>query len=155
MISAQIESFEACLPELEPLFRIHHAELALFQDRMPLAPQYDEYVARERAGSLFLVTVRVDGKIAAYYVTQVAPGFHYCGTLTAHLDICYIVPEQRHKGLALPLFRCVERELKRRGVQVWYSGYKTHNDLQMPALLEALDFQPADEHWVRWLGDDK
>lgn len=151
MITAQIEDFEASLSQLKPLFALHHAELALFQARMPLAPQYGEYVMRERTGTLLLATVRVDGNIAAYYTVQLAPGFHYCNTMTAHMDLCYIAQQYRNRGLALPLFRCVEKELKRRGVQIWYSGYKTHNDLRMPALLELLNFRSADTYMVKWI----
>lgn len=152
MITAQVESFEAALPELKRLFSVHHRELALFQDRMPLRPQYDEYVERERAGRLFLATVRRDGAIVGYYTAQVAPGFHYGDTLTGHMDMCYVVPEHRGQGLAWPLFRCVEKELQRRGVQLWYSGFKVHNPLRMPELLTALGFQPADQYQVKWIG---
>ena len=154
MITAQVESFENCLPELKVLFPVHHGELGLFKGQMPLAPQYGEYVERERAGNLFLVTVRVDGNIAAYYVAQVAPGFHYEQTLTGTMDIMYVAPSYRGGGLCLPLFRAAERELKRRGVKVWYSGYKHHNPLNMPMLLLRLGFRPADVYCVKWLGDE-
>lgn len=153
MITAQVESFEAALPELMPLFPRHWQELALFKDRMPMAMQFPEYVRREQVGSLFLATVRLDGRIAAYYVTQVAPGFHYGTTLTGTMDLIYVVPELRDRGLAYPLFRCVERELKRRGVQLWYSGYKTGNPNQLDRLLPVLGFQPADTYMVKWIGD--
>jgi GNAT superfamily N-acetyltransferase len=152
MITASIESFSRALPELQLLFPVHHRELALFQDRMPLAPQYAEYLSREAAGRLFLATVRKQGRIVAYYIAQVAPGFHYGETLTAHMDIMYVVPEERCKGYALPLMHVVEKELRRRGVAVWYSGWKTGNPLGMPRLLDRLGFAPADTYVVRWLG---
>ena len=86
MITADIESFERALPELSKRFPQHWEELALFKDRMPLVPQFDEYIARERNGSLFLTVVRKNGEIVGYYTVQVAPGFHYGHTLTAHMD---------------------------------------------------------------------
>lgn len=152
MISAQIESFEAALPELLAIFPTHWAELALFRDRMPLSPQYREYIKRERAGVLFLATIRMNGRIVGYYTAQAAPGFHYESTFTATMDMVYVLPEVRDRGLALPLFRCVERELKRRGVQLWYSGFKTHNPLGMPRLLGLLGFRDADTYMARWIG---
>lgn len=152
MISVQIESWIQCLSELRPLFRTHHAELGLFHDRMPLDPDEAEYARRERDGSLFLTTVRRNGIIVAYYVAQVQPGFHYRSTLTGTADIYYVVPEMRGKGLALPLFRHVEQELKRRGVQVWYSGGKIHNSLGTFKLHKLLGFQPADMYCVKWIG---
>ncbi len=154
MISAQIESFAQCAGELANLFPGHWEELALFKDRMPLSPQWQEYVRRERDGILFLATVRWDGAIVGYYTAQVAPGFHYSTTLTGTHDLVYVVPEARDKGLALPLFRCVQRELKRRGVRLWFSGYKVHNPLGMPRLLDALGFTPSDTYCAKWIGND-
>jgi GNAT superfamily N-acetyltransferase len=152
MLTVQRERFADCALELAQLFPVHWEELALFKDRMPLAPQYAEYVAREERGQLFLIVARWDGKIVGYYVAQVAPGFHYERTLTAHQDIVYILPEVRDRGLSLPLFRAVERELKRRGVGPWYAGYKTTNPLGMPKLLDKLGFSPADTYVVKWIG---
>ena len=152
MITVGIERIELCFPELIQIFPEHWAELAVFKDRMPLAPQFSEYVTRERTGRLFLATVRRDGRIVAYYTAQVAPGFHYGSTLCAHMDMMYIVASERGQGLALPLFRCVEREMRRRGVQIWYSGLKEHNPLGMPALLDRLGFIPVDIYYGKWIG---
>lgn len=154
MITKQIESFELAIPEIKELINSHWQELALNKDKVPLAPQWDEYVAREKKGILFLATVRKNGKIVAYYIAQVAPGFHYRETLIGTMDIAYVIPDQRNKGLAIPLFRCVEKEMKRRGVKVWFSGYKAHNPLGMDKLLTALKFEPADVYCVRYIGNE-
>lgn len=152
MLTAQIESFTAAAAELAEIFPVHWQELALFKDRMPLAPQWQEYAKRERDGVLFLATVRWNGKLAGYYTAQVAPGFHYGSTLTGTHDLIYVAPEFRDKGLAFPLFRLVERELKRRGAKLWFSGYKVHNPLGMPQLLDRLGFVPADTYCAKWIG---
>lgn len=151
MISVQVESFRRAIPELEKIFKTHWEELALYRDRMPLSPQWDEYCRREDADTLFLTTVRKDGEIVAYYITQVTRGFHYSETLTAHMDIVYVVPEYRGRGISLPLFRAVERELRRRGVKLWYSGYKSHNPLGLDKLLDKMNFTPADVYCAKWL----
>lgn len=153
MITAQVELFADAATELAGIFPSHWEELGLFRDRMPLSPQWKEYVRRERDGILFLVTVRRDGKIAGYYIAQAAPGFHYSTTHTGTMDIAYVIPAERNKGIALPLFRRVERELKRRGVKVWFSGYKVHNPLGMPQLLDLLGFVPADVYCAKWIGE--
>lgn len=152
MITCQVESFEAALPELKAIFPVHWRELGMWRDRMPLAPQFSEYVRREMDGRLFLATVRRDGKIAAYYVAQVAPGFHYADTLTGTMDMMYVIPEQRQRGLCKPLLDHVQAELSRRGVQIWYSGYKTQNPLGMDRLHDLYGFGPADTYRSKWLG---
>ena len=152
MLTFQIDSFEQSIPELRAIFPQHHRELGLFRGQMPLDPDYPEYVRRERAGELFLTTGRWNGSIAAYYVACVRPGFHYQSTLTGTADIYYVAEEHRGRGLARPLFRMVERELQRRGVQVWYSGHKFHNPLGADKMHELMGFVPADCYWVKWIG---
>lgn len=153
MITVQVERFADCQAALAEIFPLHWEELGKFKDRMPLQPQYNEYINRNEAGGLVLVTARIDGQVKGYYTVQIAPGFHYASTLTATMDLCYIHPEVRNRGLALPLFRAVENELLRRGVKLWYSGYKHHNQLGMPALLNLLGFQMSDVYCSRWIGD--
>lgn len=153
MLTVQVESFRDCQPELAVIFPLHWEELGKFKDRMPLTPQYSEYISRNELGRLLLVTVRIDGRIMAYYTVQIAPGFHYETTLTATMDLCYVHPEVRQRGIAFPMFRRVEEELKRRGVKLWYSGFKYHNPLGMPALLNLLGFTQSDVYCSRWIGD--
>ena len=152
MLTFQVDSFEASQYELSRLFPTHHRELGLLRGHMPLDPDWHEYIARERAGSLFMVSGRKDGDIVAYYVANVRPGFHYKSTLTGTMDLCYVVPEMRDRGLVLPLFRTVEKELQRRGVKVWYSGYKTNNPMKLDGLHELLGFIPADSYTLKWIG---
>lgn len=152
MITAQIEPLQGAWPELVPLFGRHWNDLALLPDRIPLAPQRDEYFRREQAGIMTLATVRCDGNIVAYYTVQVAPGLHYGATLTAHMDLMYIVPEMKGRGLALPLLRCVQRELQRRQAQIWYAGWKTNKPQGMERLHDLFGFVPADTHVIKWIG---
>lgn len=152
MLTFQIESFEQCIPELLLIFPNHHQELGLFRNQMPLDPDFSEYIRLERSGNLFLTTGRRNGNIVAYYVAHVRPGLHYRSTLTGTMDIAYVVPEARDRGLSLPLFRLVERELRRRGAKVWYSGAKVHNPMGLPKLHELLGFIPADTYHVKWIG---
>lgn len=152
MITAQIETIEACLPELLQLWPDHWRELALFQDRIPLKPQISEYVARNRAGTLFLATIRNNGWMAGYFICQVNPGMHYGDTLTGTTDIFWIAPEYRDRGMFLPLYRCVERELRRRGVSAFYCGHKAKTTLSLDKLLPLLGFVPADHYYLKWIG---
>lgn len=155
MITSQIEMVEPCLPELLRLWPYHWRELALLQDKIPLRPQVREYVLRNVAGTLFLATIRHDGRMVGYFLCQIAPGFHYGDTLTGTTDIFWIIPEYRDRGLFLPLYRCVERELKRRGVLAFYCGHKTGNALSLDKMLPKLGFVPADSYHLKWLGDDR
>lgn len=119
---------------------------------MPLVPDWAEYVRREAAGILFLVTARLDGELVGYITIQVAPGFHYATTTTATTDIVYIVPEYRNRGYALPLFKRAQKELKLRGVKIWISCFKEKKSLGMPEFLKAFGFTEADIYYSKWIG---
>jgi hypothetical protein len=74
MITAQIESFTASLPEFKPLFPLHWEELALEKDKVPLDPQYNIYEFKESMDELLFVTLREDGKPIGYFIGFIAPG---------------------------------------------------------------------------------
>lgn len=151
MLTAQIESFEERLPEFKPLFPLHWEELALNKDKVPLDPQYDIYVARERRGELLFVTLRELGEPVGYFIGFIAPGLHYKTCLTCTMDIFYVHPDKRGGRGGIKLFKFVENELKRRGVDRWFVGSKCHADASW--LFELLGFNRVEVYYSKWLGE--
>jgi GNAT superfamily N-acetyltransferase len=150
MITAQVESLTAMLPELQPVFPEHYRELALDQDHVPLDPQYDEYLRRDAAGMIMLVTLRDRGELIGYFVGFVAPGLHYRTTLTLTMDIFYVRRDHRGNGAGFVLFRAVEAEAKRRGVQRMLVGSKCHKEASW--LFERLGYDRIEVYYSKWLG---
>lgn len=151
MITAHIESFEENLEYLKPLLPIHYKELALNQDKVPLSPQFDKYVATEKQGGLIFVTLRSAGQMVGYFIGFIAPGLHYSTCLTCQMDIFYVLPEHRGSGAGFQLFKFVEQQLKRRGVQRMFVGSKMHKDASW--LFEKLNYTPVETYYSAWLGD--
>jgi len=151
MITCHIESFEAHLSELQGLLPLHYQELALNQDQVPLDPQYEIYIERERQGGLLFVTLRDAGEMVGYYIGFIAPGLHYKTCLTCITDIFFVRPDKRNGTAGIKLFRFVEKELKRRGVQRWLTGSKVKHDAS--ALFEFLKFEKVEIFYSKWLGD--
>lgn len=151
LTTAQTESFRACLPELKPLLDAHWKELALFQNEIRLDPNYQTYFAHEDAGGLIFATVRKAGKIIAYYIGFIAAHPHYQSSLQCKLDIWRVVAEERGRLYERRLFKAVERELKRRRVQVWWNGEKTAHPCGR--LYTAFGMEPAEVYYVKYLGD--
>ncbi len=152
MISAQIESFARAIPELERIFPVHHAELALYQNRMPMVWQYAEYIQAENEGKLVLATVRLDSRIVAYYLCDIGFPRHFASTRAAIMDGIYVHPDYRGRGLILPLMRCIEKELRRRRIDIWYSSYKTDKALKLDRVYREFGFTPSDTVVVKWIG---
>ncbi len=146
-----LEPFEERLPELMPLLPLHYEELALNQDKVPLSPQYGIYIDRERRGELMFIVARNAGELIGYFIGFVAPGLHYSTCLTLTLDIFYIHPDHRGSNLGYRLFKEVETEAKRRGVQRMFVGSKVHLDASW--LFERLGYERVEVYYTHWLGD--
>lgn len=151
MITALVENFEAGVDELKALLPGHYEELALNKDRVPLSPQWDVYFARERRGELLYVTLRDAGQLVGYFIGFIAPGLHYSTCLTCTMDIFYVRPDKRGGRAGVKLFKAVEEELRRRGVDRWFVGSKCHKDASW--LFEHLGFEQVEVYYSKWLGD--
>lgn len=150
MITAHIESFRERLDELQRLLPAHYEELALDQEHVPLSPQYDVYIERERRGELLFVTLRDAGELVGYFIGFIAPGLHYSTCLTCTMDIFYVRKDRRTGTAGVRLFRFVEQELRRRGVQRWFMGSKVHADAS--ALFERIGAREVEVYYSKWLG---
>lgn len=151
MITVMPESFEQMLPELLPILPLHYEELALNQDKVPLSPQYNIYIDREREGQLLFMVMREAGEMIGYFIGFISPGLHYSTCLTCNMDIFYIRPDKRGHRYGKALFEAVEGELVRRGVDRWFVGSKCHKDASW--LFERLGFDRVEVYYSKWLGD--
>lgn len=150
MITAQVESLTERLEEMKPLFPEHYRELALNQADVPLDPQYWIYLERDKRGEVMLITLRDAGKLAGYFVGFVAPGLHYQTCLTLTMDIYYVWPSYRGNGAGFTLFKEVEKEAKRRGINRMFVGSKLHKDTSW--LFEKLGYTEVERYYSHWFG---
>lgn len=152
MITAQVEKFIDNVLILRELFPLHYKELALDQDKVPLAPDWNAYIESEDAGRLIFMTLRQDGEMVGYFIGFIGSGLHYSTCLECKMDIFFIHPKARGEELpGLKLFRALEQELKRRGVQRWFVGSKMHASAD--ALFKRLGFKPIEVYHSKWLGE--
>jgi hypothetical protein len=150
MITFNVESFIEVYPELEPLLHKHYGEISLHKDHdVPLDPQLSTYHARERDGSLMTVIGRENGEIVAYFLCFIAPGLHYRSCLTCSPDIFFVREDKRTGMAGVRMFKFVEKELKRRGVKLWFVGSKNAHD--STALFRFLKFEPVETTHSKWL----
>lgn len=155
MLSAQVERYTDALAELLPHYGLHWREVALDQDKPEAAlnPMFGVYAQRDDAGELVLVTLRDAGRLVGYFMCMVAPGLHYASCLTAQMDIIFVNPSVRGRHGGMRLIRCMQRELKRRGVKRWFAGEKIGKSSGLGRLYEIAGFRPVETHYSMWLGD--
>ena len=151
MITCHVESFTERLPELRPLLPLHWEELALNQDKVPLDPIFEIYFDREKKGELIFVTLRESGELVGYFIGFIAPGLHYRSCLTCTMDIFYVRKDKRGGRAGIKLFKFVEDELRRRGIDRWFVGSKCKADVSW--LFEHLGFDKVEVYFSKWLGD--
>lgn len=147
MITIQVESLTDVLEELKPVFPSHWEELALDKDHVPLDPMYEIYLERDANGQVMFIAVRDNGALAGYFVGFVAPGLHYKTCLTLTLDIFYVIPEHRGNGTGYHLFKEVEKECRRRGIQRMIVGSKLHKDASW--LFEKLGYIEIERYYSK------
>ena len=151
MITAQVEPFHPFVDEVQPMLPEHYQELALNKDKVPLDPMYDVYDRLDAEGKTLVVTLREDGRLVGYFVGFVAPKLHYKTCLALTMDIFWTHPDIRGGLAGVRLFRAVEKEAKRRGVQTLYYGSKLHKD--SGRLFEFLKMTPIEMYYSKWIGD--
>lgn len=152
MLTAAVESLTENLEGLKAFFPMHWEELALNQKQVPLDPNYGIYLAKDDAGEMMLVTLRREGEIVGYFVGFVGAALHYQTCLTLTMDIFYVLPEHRGEGGGFVLFKEVEREAKRRGVQRMFVGSKCHKDASW--LFEKLGYEEVERFFCLWMGEN-
>lgn len=151
MITAQIERLTDIWPEVEPYLEQHWLELGLWRDKMPLAPNPEEYFRVDAEGVITTATVREDGRLVGYVDFFVRRSLHYWTTLCATMDVIYLAPAHRDHGTGRLLGQTVLEELKRRGVGPVFAGSKNHKGIE--GFWAALGFEPVETYLGKWIGD--
>lgn len=67
------------------------------------------------------------------------------------MDIFFVHPDYRDGSAGIKLFKAMEKEAKRQGVQRLFVGSKVHKDASR--LFEALKYTKVETTYSAWLGD--
>lgn len=147
ILTFQAENFGAVFSEAIPLLYRHWEEIALDKEFVQLDPDWEQYAAMEHQGLLSVVTVRAQGELVGYSCVIIRPHLHYRTCLTGFMDLFYIAPEHRGKHGGVRLFKAMEAECKRRGVQRIFVQSKLHKD--SGRLFKALGYRSIEEWWSK------
>ena len=124
-ITYQKEKLSVIEEELKPLLLEHYKEIAAYQDKIALAPDWSRYYTLEDSGILKIATVRDGGVLVGYYIAMVVPNLHYSEDLYAVNDIVLIKPEYRNAKGGVGLFTFMEGWMRELGVSVMTMHMKT------------------------------
>lgn len=113
-----VETIKATREEAWPLLERHWAEIAQFKDLQVLDPDWDAYNRLEEMGRLWVMTVRIGGKLVGYTVMIVSNDLHYRKLLRAQEDIHFILPEYRKGLLGYRMLKFVKGKMQAKGVRM-------------------------------------
>jgi GNAT superfamily N-acetyltransferase len=146
----QVEHLSGIYLEMQPFFKAHYDELAIFKDKIAeVEPDWDLYASLEEGKHLHVVTARESGKLVGYFIGCVMPHPHYKSISMCSADLYYLDPDCRKAQNGIRFLQFIEYSVRERGIQLLTMGTKMHKDLG--ALYEALHFTETDRVFRKWL----
>jgi GNAT superfamily N-acetyltransferase len=127
MITYQTENYFDCVEELSEIYPQHYQELTVSRN-FPLMPDYERYANLAKSGILKLLTVRNDAELIGYTIMLVSTALHYKTCVVAHEDLYFVKPEYRKGRVGIKMFKFVEDEMKKIGVDRIVMGTKVYAD---------------------------
>lgn len=151
MIKFAVENYSDIIEEMKPLLEAHYHEIAWYQDKIELNPDYEKYAQMADAGLVHIVSARDEGKLIGYFVSMVIPGMHYKSTLYALNDVLFVHPDYRGSSTAYRMFKYAFEQLKSMGVDVITIHMKT--DAPFEDLCVALGMQKQEYLYSIYIGE--
>lgn len=119
------EKIYRIIPEIEELNKLHHEEVAPYDD-IPLNVDWERYIMANINGSYICFTARKEGKLVGYAGFFFGKSLEYSDSLQAKMNNIFIHPDYRGKGARFITW--CDTQLKEMGVQVVYHHVKAKND---------------------------
>lgn len=108
----------------------------------------ERYEATEKAGMLYVLAARRDGRLVGYLLAFILPHFHYRSSgEVAATDMYWVQPEERN-GVGLKLFVRFEEDMKQRGVTQMVTSCKLSHD--HTEFFKLLGWRHTDNTFVRF-----
>ncbi len=144
------ETVEGVRPEIGPLLAAHWHEIGQDKVNMRLDPDWDGYVALEKAARLAVFSARNSAGLVGYAVFFVHRHLHYRTITVAINDLLYLQPAYREGLAGVRFIDALERELAAAGAQKVFFGVKAWHDFG--PILARRGYAPMETVWAKWVG---
>jgi len=112
--------------DIKPLLEKHWQEVALYQGKIKLNPDWQEYARLDAAGSLVAFTARKDGVLVGYCVLVKSRSMHYKDHIFASNDVVFVIPEYRNTSTGYKLIKAAQDYCIDAGVSIMTVNTKVH-----------------------------
>jgi GNAT superfamily N-acetyltransferase len=146
------ETYDQVIDEIKPLLVEHWRELALYQEDIPLDPDYEIYRAMDHKGALAIYTIRygAERRLVGYAIYFLRNHHHYRGAKWATSDIVLVAQSHRNLGAGNGLFDYVEQDLRNQNVNVIHTMTKLEHP-ELAFLLESRGHQKVEVNYSKRL----
>lgn len=150
-----LERMEDCLAEARKLHEAHWEETeVLYLEDLPIDPDYEQYVAREKTGNFLYFTIRhrETKRLVGNLMYLLHRSLHSRGMSVAHEDAFFILRDHRGGRLAVDLLRYAEQALASIGVT--HAGMSDKEPCGGPDLSRFLTkrgYQPVSRFYMKKL----
>lgn len=145
------ESIADILPELRHLHLAHWEEIKGPETYGPLNPDYQGYIAQERAGQYIQLTLRKAGLLVGHFGGYLFTSRH-TQALCAQEDTYFIAKEHRKGLLATHFLHYAERIAARIGAREFHASVK-HANQAAAKVLEFAGYTSVGTEFVKLIGE--
>lgn len=96
----------------------------------------------EKAGSFFVLTARVQGKVVGYHGIFITPALHYKDLTVASSDVLFLVPEYRDSPVGGKLMQASTKYSKRLGAKAFL--WKAKKGTRLDQLMQKMQVPTQD-----------
>jgi GNAT superfamily N-acetyltransferase len=143
-VSFQRERLAPILRELMRLIELDWRENGVDQERVPLELNIDQYLDYDLLGILQIVTARdkdCDGLLVGFVFAFVHPHIMHAGKGWCLVNLYYLFPEYRKRGIGKAMFEALLKFLREAQVSVVEASVKVDHE---HGVFERLGFKPTD-----------
>jgi GNAT superfamily N-acetyltransferase len=150
MITYQVEKItDDFIEEVTPLLEEHYKDIAMYQDKIDLNPDWDTYKLIDGDGFV-AITARDDEKLIGYTAYFIKNNLHYKDHIFAVNDVIYLDKEYRGGTTAVDMLMYTEEVLEDLGVSVATMHMKTFAPFE--TLMQCLSFDKAEFLYTKYIG---
>jgi len=146
----RVERFRDIVEELKPLHAAHYVETEIHRAGVPLNPDYEGAIARERAGRAVQFTVRKDGELVGHLLMYLLLSTH-TQTPVAEEDTLFLREDHRGGFLVMKLLRYAETVLVQlQGNLMIRANSKLAN--RADVLMKRMQYKPFAIQFFKFIG---
>jgi len=132
-----------------PLIKNHYDEISIFKDYgYEFDPLIESYHASSQSEFFKVYTAKFEDELLGYVFFCIYPNHPHCRKIKmAMMDMIYLDPKYRGKGIGKSLLECAHKDLKTHGVNMVIAAMSKKYDFS--EMLNSMDYKLMDYLFIK------